>query len=93
MSKWTFITNHGIVFLIISRHNRITAREIASEIGITERSVLRIIGDLEGAGYIERTKDGRRNIYTIQTEQGLRHEVTQRASVIELLNALNSVMQ
>ena len=34
MPKWTFITNQGIVFLIISRQNRITAREIAKEIGV-----------------------------------------------------------
>jgi predicted transcriptional regulator len=89
MSKWTFITNHGIVFLIISRHNRITAKEISDEIGITERTVLRIIGDLEKTGYIERKKEGRCNAYTIQTDRGLRHEVTQQASVAELLNVLN----
>jgi predicted transcriptional regulator len=89
MSKWTFITNHGIVFLIISRRNRITAREIAAETGITERSVLRLINDLVEAGYIERRREGRRNHYTIQPDRGLRHEVTQQASVIELIKALS----
>jgi predicted transcriptional regulator len=88
MSKWAFITNHGAVFLIISRHRRITAREIAAEVGITERSVLRIIEDLDKAGYIERAKEGRQNIYTINPKRKLRHDLTKHATVTELLSVL-----
>ena len=90
MPKWTFITNHGIVFLIISRQNRITAREIAKEIGITERSVLRIISDLVRGGYIQRKREGRRNSYTIQPNMTLRHGATKQLSVVDLLTALDS---
>jgi hypothetical protein len=33
--------------------------------GVTERAVQLILGDLEGAGYLRRTKVGRRNVYAV----------------------------
>ncbi len=89
MSQWTFITNHGAVFLLISRAQRITAREVAARIGITERSVMRIIRDLEQGGYIERHREGRRNVYTINEDAGLRQDVASHAMVGDLLELLN----
>jgi DNA-binding MarR family transcriptional regulator len=90
MSNWTFITNHGAVFLRISRSGRVTAREIAADIGITERSVMRIIRDLEQAGYIERERQGRRNIYHINEDASLRHDLARDTMVGDLLEVLNS---
>ena len=92
MANWTFITNHGAVLLAISRRDRITAREIAAEIGITERSVMRIINDLEAARYIERYREGRRNIYHINYEVSLRQEITRDTAVGESLRVLNPVV-
>jgi len=89
MSNWTFITNHGAVLLVISRTGKITAREIAAEIGITERSVMRIINDLEAAHYIDRRREGRRNIYHINHELSLRQEITRDTAVGELLKVLS----
>lgn len=89
MSQWTFITNHGAVFLLISRAQRITAREVAAQIGITERSVMRIIRDLEQGGYIERHREGRCNVYTINEDAGLRQDVASHAMVGDLLELLN----
>jgi len=47
MGKWTFITNHAVVLSYLARHPSITARQLATEIGITERAVRTIIADLE----------------------------------------------
>jgi DNA-binding transcriptional ArsR family regulator len=90
MSGWTFITNHGAVFLLISRAQLITAREIAAQIGITERSVMRIIRDLEQGGYIERRREGRRNVYTINEHAGLRQDIASHAMVGDLLELINT---
>ena len=54
MSTLTFTTNHGAVLALIGKHGPITAREIAAKLGITERSVMRIIKDLENEAYIQR---------------------------------------
>ena len=55
MPSWNFITNHGAVLIIVFQRPKITAREISQQLGITERSVLAIVADLDDAGYITRT--------------------------------------
>lgn len=90
MSEWTFITNHGMVLILISRTGQITTREIASELGITERSVQRIIKDLEAAGYVRKQRIGRRNHYAVNPDAPLRWEHIRDASVGSLLQSLKS---
>ncbi len=62
-SGWTFITNHGLILSYLSNNPMSTAREIAEHVGITERTTLKIISDLELEGYIVRCKEGSRNVY------------------------------
>ena len=88
--RWTFITNHGLVLSFIFHNPRSTAREIANEIGVTERTTHKIISDLEIAGYIERRKDGRRNLYRVNPSLPLRHHSKQDVMVDELLEALTT---
>ena len=64
-SKVVFLTSWALVFLSVDRHPTATVREIASVIGITDRQVHRVLGDLEAEGYITRTRVGRRNHYTV----------------------------
>jgi hypothetical protein len=62
MGPFAFLTNHGLVLLCIAEDPRVRIREIASTVQITER----IVADLIGTGYVERTRDGRRNRYTVR---------------------------
>ena len=89
-SRWTFITNHGLVLSYIFHNPSHTAREIASHVGITERTAHKIISDLEAAGYIERRKTGRRNVYRVDPEVPLRHHTKSDILVSNLLAALTS---
>jgi len=84
MAEWSFITNHGLVLAAIARHPRSTARELGDDVGITERTAHKIIIDLEDAGYITKTKIGRKNKYTIHPDMPLAEEATD-ADVGELL--------
>jgi hypothetical protein len=70
---WTFLTNHARVLICIARSPKARVRDIAETIGITERATQMIIGDLEEAGYLDRTRTGRRNTYTINPDQPFRH--------------------
>jgi len=85
MADWTFITNHGLVLASIAKNPEMTAREISSDIGITERTAHKIIIDLEKEGYIERMKVGRNNTYRIHPDVPIR---TGNAAVGELLTIL-----
>ncbi|MFC2019288.1 helix-turn-helix transcriptional regulator [Chloroflexota bacterium] len=89
MSEWNFITSHGLVLANINQYQNSTARKIAQAINITERSVRKIINDLESEGYIERQKVGRNNVYYIRPHQGLRHETTENIEVGDLLRVLS----
>ena len=89
MSSWTFITNHGAVLALIGQYGQITARDIATELGITERSVLRIIKDLETEGYIQIERDGRVNRYLVNIEAPLRRQEKRDVLVGELLRVLH----
>lgn len=88
--SWTFITNHGAVLVLIGQQEKITAREIAATIGITERSVQRIIKDLETSGYIQIRKEGRVNVYQVNARLPLRHTTHRDVVVNDLLQALST---
>lgn len=88
MTEWTFLTNHAQVLLCIARNSRLTAREIAATVGVTERAVQRILRDLEEAGYITRFRDGRRNRYEVHPELPMRHPAQRGLAVKELLKLL-----
>jgi DNA-binding IclR family transcriptional regulator len=86
LKKWTFLTSHGAVLALIAEQSKIKAIEIASELGITERSVRRIIADLEAAGYIEIGKEGRVNRYVLNPDLPLRCLESRGVKVRALLN-------
>ncbi len=88
MAHWTFLTNHAQVLLCVARDNRLTAREIAASIGITERAVQRILDDLEAAGYLSRYRDGRNNRYEIHPDVPMRHPAQQDHAIHDLLTLL-----
>jgi len=88
MPEWTFITNYGLVLAYIARHPQTTAREIAQAIKITERTIHKIITDLEAEGYVERQRVGRNNAYRVHPHLGLRHETTWDVAVGDLLKVL-----
>jgi len=88
MTEWLFLTNHALVLSYIAHHPRITAREIADEVGITERATHRIITDLEEAGYITRKREGRRNRYRVNADLPMRHPTYREKVVGDLLQSL-----
>lgn len=70
---WTFLTNHGHVLLAIARNPRARLRDVAYEVGVTERAAQAIVADLEAGGYLRRTRVGRRNVYTLNPSGRFRH--------------------
>ena len=88
MSDWTFITNHAAVLISIHHHKMITTRDLAIDLGITERSVIRIIKDLETSGYITKQRIGRSNQYQTKRGLSLRKETFQDIEVGDLLDVL-----
>jgi predicted transcriptional regulator len=82
---WTFLTNHAHVLLCIARDPAARVRDLAAQVGITERAVQRIITELEEAGYLSHVRDGRRNHYELHADKPLRHPIERHRSVAELI--------
>ena len=84
--SWTFFTNHAHTLLCIYRNPRAILREVALEVGITERNVQRIVADLEEAGILERVREGRRNVYRIHEDSRLRHALGSHVRIGDILH-------
>ena len=88
MEGWSFLTNHARVLLCIARDPGVRLRDIASSLGITERSAHGFVTDLTAAGYVVKQKDGRRNRYQIQAHMPLRETASQEPAIGEVLALL-----
>jgi hypothetical protein len=71
--SWTLLTGHGHVLVEIARNPQARIRDISPVVGLTERTVQAIVTDLEGAGYLTRTRTGRRTRYTVNPDAVFRH--------------------
>jgi hypothetical protein len=66
------LTNHGNTLLLIARDPRIRIRDLATLLDITERAAQRIVADLVSTGYLDREREGRRNVYHVRSHLPLR---------------------
>lgn len=89
--SWTFLTNHAHVLLCIHRDADIRLRDLADNVGITERAAQKIVADLAAEGYIRRERVGRRNRYEIVYDRPMRHPVESGHDVGALLGLLERV--
>ena len=88
--QWRFVTNHAHVLECISNDPTVRLRDIATTVGITERTAAQIVSDLEEAGYLTKTRDGRRNIYEVHDELPLRHPQHRHHTVGDLIRFLEA---
>ncbi len=85
---WTFLTNHGRSLLCIARDPDVRLRDIASTLGITERSAYGIVNDLVAAGYVVKVKEGRRNRYHIRAHLPLPELTREERAIGDVLAVL-----
>lgn len=86
--SWTFLTNHAHVLLCLAADPRLTLPAIAERVGVTTRAVQLILHDLVESGYVERTKVGRQNHYSINADGHLRHPLEAHHRVADLIAAV-----
>jgi DNA-binding IclR family transcriptional regulator len=86
--SWTLLTGHGRVLVEIARDPGARMRDISAVVGLAERSVQVIVADLEAAGYLTRTRTGRRTRYTVNHDSLFRHPAQEGQRVGPFLNLL-----
>ena len=87
-TRWTFLTNHAHVLAVLHSDPQLVLRQVAIEVGITERAVQRIIQDLEEGGFIRWEKVGRQNRYQVLTNKSLRHPIESHRKIGDLLKLI-----
>ena len=85
MGDWTFLSNYGHVLVCLARNRDARLRDVAGEVGITERAVQKIVRDLQGADFLVVSKHGRCNRYRINKRKALRHALEAHCTVGKLL--------
>ncbi len=85
MGDWTFFSNYGHVLVCLARNREVRLRDVALEVGITERAVQKIVRDLQNAGFLTVSKQGRCNRYRINRRKTLRHGLESQCTVGKLL--------
>lgn len=88
MGDWTFFSNYGHVLVCLARSREVRLRDVAAEVGITERAVQKIVRDLQDADYLTISKQGRCNRYRINRRKTLRHSLESHCTVGKLLTLL-----
>ena len=88
-SNWTFLTNHAHVLLCLAKSSSMRMRDVAEIVGITERAVQQMVADLDKAGYIDRIKDGRCNVYQIHLNKNLRHPIEAHSKIAGLVSFIH----
>lgn len=86
--QWTFLSNHAHVLVCLASDPGARLRDVAAQVGITERAVQKIVSDLESAGVLTRERDGRRNRYHMALDRPLRHPIERHRSIGALLGML-----
>ncbi|MEM6472048.1 MAG: winged helix-turn-helix transcriptional regulator [Planctomycetota bacterium] len=87
-SRWTFLTNHSHVLIVLHAEPELVLREVANRVGITERAVQRVVQELEQDGVIRRERIGRKNRYEVITDSPLRHPIEAHRSIGDLLKLI-----
>jgi len=83
--SWTFLSNHAHVLLCVAGEPDLTIRDLSDRVGITERAVHRILGDLQAGGYVAKRRRGRRNSYVVDRERPLRHPLEAHQNIGALI--------
>jgi DNA-binding MarR family transcriptional regulator len=86
--SWTLLTGHGHVLVEIARNPDARIRDISAVAGLTERTTQAIVADLETAGYLTRTRTGRRVRYTVNRDSLFRHSAQEGHRVGPFLDLL-----
>jgi DNA-binding IclR family transcriptional regulator len=88
VNEWSFLTNHARVLSCVAHDPGIRIRDIATTLGVTERTAHGIVADLANAGYVVKERDGRRNRYQIQHHLPLPEATRSQRTIGDVLDLL-----
>ncbi len=83
--EWSLLSSHGQVLAYVCREADPTVRRLSDALNFSERRIMGVLRDLEGAGMIARKRRGRQNVYVINQDARLRAPMLRDMTVREFL--------
>ncbi|MCJ7815223.1 MAG: hypothetical protein MUP31_04140, partial [Xanthomonadales bacterium] len=77
----------------LAKNRRARLRDVAVEVGITERAVQKIVRDLQIEGFLTVSKQGRCNRYKINNRKTLKHSLESQCTVGKVLKLVSTSKQ
>lgn len=93
IETWTFFSNNVHVLVCLTHTPQPTTRQMATQVGITERAVQRILAKLIRVGIVTVQKEGRRNRYELNLDKKLRHPLESHKTIGEFISLIDSEFQ
>ncbi len=90
---WRVLSTHAHILVILHLQARITMREVAAAVGITERRVAANIADLQAEGLVKVIKRGSRNTYRVRRSASLPLAAHGPKTVGEFLDSVEPLIQ
>jgi DNA-binding IclR family transcriptional regulator len=87
------LTNHGHVLACIAADPDARLRDIAESVAVTERTAAQIVNNLEQAGYLTKTRVGRRNRYQLDGERQVQTPRLAQMTIGQLLGLLLQALE
>ena len=84
----TCLSNCTALLMLLAVRSEVTTRELALQMGLTERAVHRLLKELAEQGYIRISKRGYRNVYALHPEQSLGHPAFPSITLGDLIEPL-----
>ena len=91
--KWNFLSNYGLVLTHLYQNSSATLREIARGTDLTERAVYQIVRELEENGFIQKTRVGRRNTYTVNEAALFSYPIYGNLNIAQMITALRRILE
>lgn len=88
MPTWSFLTTHGRAMVFIAEQPDARLRDLAAALDVTERTAYGIVADLTEAGFVIKTREGRRNRYTIRDDLPFPETITRDHTIGDVLDLL-----
>jgi hypothetical protein len=68
LPRWALLSKHGMVVVALAMTPNLTSRQLAAQMGLTERTLFTIVRDLVGADILRVKKVGRVNTYIVNEQ-------------------------
>lgn len=86
--RWSLLSPHGLVLFFLAIHPDSTLRDMAQQLGLTERTLYTMIRDLSSANMVRAARVGRHNSYKVNVDAHFVHPMFAHLRIGNFLDIL-----